>query len=76
MIHRLLLEAILVGVVVTIIGFPSSMLAIKMMPIKNNQDHRPVMYFSLFLTGIFSHLIFEILQINSYYCSHGYACSR
>lgn len=61
---RLIIEAIVVGCVVVLMGYPSSLLALKILPM-NDDDHRSVMYISLFLTGVFSHLLFEILKMNS-----------
>ena len=72
---RLIIEAIVVGCVVVLMGYPSSLLALKVLPMKDD-DHRPVMYMSLFLTGVFSHLLFEVLKINSWYCSNGFSCSK
>ncbi|CAM9467335.1 unnamed protein product [Ectocarpus sp. 4 AP-2014] len=61
---RLIVEAIVVGVVVVLMGFPSSLLALKMLPMKDD-DHRPIMYLSLFLTGSFSHLLFEVMKVDA-----------
>lgn len=72
---KLIIEAIVVGIVVTIIGFPSSLIALKIWPIGGGRDHRPVMYLSLFITGILAHLGFEALRINKWYCVHGNACA-
>ena len=33
-------------------------------------------YFKLFLTGFFAHLIFEFTQLNYYYCINGNACQK
>ena len=72
---RLIVEAIVVGVVVVLMGYPSSLLALKMLPMKDD-DHRPIMYLSLFLTGLFSHLLFEVIKVNAWYCTNGLACSK
>ncbi|CAN0202510.1 unnamed protein product [Ectocarpus sp. 13 AM-2016] len=60
---RLINEAVVVGVVVMLAGYPSGLLASKLLPMKGD-DHRPVMYLSLFLTGLSSHLLSEALKIN------------
>ncbi|CAM9091442.1 unnamed protein product [Laminaria digitata] len=41
-----------------------------------DDDHRPVMYLSLFLTGLFSHLLFGVSKVNAWYCSNGFSCAR
>ncbi|CBN80325.1 EsV-1-15 [Ectocarpus siliculosus] len=71
---RLVIEAVVVGVVMILAGYPCGLLASKLLPMKGG-DHRPVMYLSLFLTGLSSHLLFEALKINLWYCSNGFSCS-
>ena len=71
---RLVIEAVVVGVMMMLAGYPSSLLASKLLPMKGD-DHRPVMYLSLFLTGLSAHFLFEVLKINLWYCSNGVACS-
>jgi len=70
---NVVIEAIVVGIVMMIMGFPSGMLASKILPVVDN-NHIPVMYLSLFLTGLSSHLVFEVLQINKWYCKYGASC--
>jgi hypothetical protein len=70
---RLVVEAVIVGLVVVIMGIPSSAIALKILPVVDD-DHVPVMYLSLFITGVSSHLLFETLRINSWYCRNGVAC--
>ncbi|CAN0551770.1 unnamed protein product [Ectocarpus sp. 12 AP-2014] len=60
---RLIYEAVVVGVVMMLAGYPSGLLASKLLPMKGD-DHRPVMYLSLFLTGLSAHLLSEALKIN------------
>lgn len=71
----LIVEAITVGVVMMLAGYPCGLLASKLLPMKGD-DHRPVMYLSLFLTGLSAHFLFEVLKINLWYCSNGVACSK
>ncbi|CAM9529541.1 unnamed protein product [Pylaiella littoralis] len=72
---RLIIEAFVVGIVMMIMGFPGSIIALKILPVV--KDNRiPVMYLSLFLTGVLSHLLFESFLLNSWYCRHGYACLK
>lgn len=70
----LIIEAIVVGVVITLMGYPSSLLALQILPMKEGDDHRPIMYLSLFITGALSHIVFEIIQANKWYCTNGYSC--
>ena len=72
---KLIIEALVVGLVVMAMGYPSSMIALNILPMKEG-DHRPVMYLSLFITGVSSHFLFESLRINQWYCSHGYSCLK
>lgn len=74
MIH-LVVEALVVGFVVMLIGFPASMIALRILP-KKEDDYRPLMYLSLFLTGLFSHILFEVLNVNSWYCKNGFSCTK
>ena len=70
-----LVEAFVVGAVVTLMGIPSSMISTRILPMKND-DYRKIMYLSLFLTGFLTHVVFEVLKINKWYCTNGIACSQ
>lgn len=72
---RLIIEALVVGLVVMMMGYPSSMIALKILPMVDD-NHLPVMYLSLFITGLSSHFLFESLRINKWYCTNGFACLR
>lgn len=72
---RLIIEALVVGLVVMAMGYPSSMLALKILPMVDD-NHLPVMYLSLFITGLSSHFLFESLRINNWYCTNGFACLK
>ena len=56
------LEAIIVWIIMMVVGLPSGIVASKILPVVNN--HIPIMYLSLFLTALSSHLIFEFLRVN------------
>jgi hypothetical protein len=78
---RLLIEAVIVGIVVTLIGTLSGYIVGKFNNIdlpsvckKWNKNH--IMEISLFITGFFTHLLFELLGLNGWYCKGGHACSR
>lgn len=60
--------------VIMAMGLPSSAIALRILPMVDD-NHIPVMYLSLFITGLSSHLLFELFRVNSWYCSHGAACS-
>lgn len=76
---HLIIEAIIVGVVVVIVGTASGYIVGKFNNIdlptvckRWNKNH--VMEISLFITGVLSHFIFEMLGLNKWYCKHGRAC--
>ena len=78
---RLLIEAVIVGIVVMLVGTLSGYIVGKFNNIdlpsvckKWNKNH--VMEISLFITGFFTHLLFELLGLNKWYCKGGHACSR
>lgn len=58
---RFVMEAIVVGIV---FGILSVSLQIQ------NEMYRG------FVAGVIGHVIFELLQLNSYYCKYGYACRK
>lgn len=72
---RFIVEAFVVGLVVMLMGYPCSVIALKMLPMQDD-DHRPIMYLSLFLTGLFSHMLFEATKVNAWYCTNGFACRK
>lgn len=72
---RIFVEAIVVGVVMMLVGYPCGLAASKIVPV-NGGDHVRVMYLGLFLTGLSSHLLFEALKINLWYCVNGFACLK
>ena len=73
---KLFIEALVVGLVVVLMGYPSSFVALKILPMGEGDDHRPIMYLSLFITGIASHFLFEALRLNKWYCTNGFACTK
>jgi len=58
---KLVVEAIVVGLVMLAIHYGLSMLL-------NNQ------LLVVFMTGFIGHLLFEIFGANKWYCKHGKAC--
>lgn len=71
---KILVEGIVVGFVMMAVGLPSGLLASKILPVVNN-NHVPVMYLSLFLTGFSAHMLLELAKVNKWYCTNGVACS-
>ncbi len=70
----ILIEALLVGLITTIIGSASAKI-ISLLYDKKSNDFEWNKYFvmeqSLFLTGFLVHIFCQIAGINKYYCTHG-----
>lgn len=76
---NLLIEAIVVGLVITVVGSIISWLirfVWKSSVPENCKDWNKyyVMEIALFLTGFLSHLLFEGAGLNKWYCKNGFAC--
>ena len=75
---NLLLEALLVGIVVSkTIGFlikSNKIRNVKLPPECESWNENNIMEISLFITGFLSHLLFEFLGANTWYCKNGNAC--
>lgn len=71
------LEAIIVGLILTIIGFPISLFFRVV-----NKDKSPFSTWfiytllTFFLAGALAHLILEWSGINKKYCKQGHACKK
>ncbi|CAN0350006.1 unnamed protein product, partial [Ectocarpus sp. 6 AP-2014] len=59
------IEAAVVGIVIVLMGYHCSMIALAILLMKND-NHVSVMYLSLFLVELFSH---EGLKVNAWYRS-------
>jgi hypothetical protein len=77
----LVVEAIVVGLVVllmgNLVGWSLNTLNIAKVPLPPVCDSWNDLYVKelmLFLTGFLSHLVFEAMGANKWYCTHGYAC--
>ena len=75
---KLLVEAVVVGVMVVIVGSAVGYVVGRVNSVdlpkvckKWNKNH--VMEISLFLTGAITHLLCEVSGINKYYIKNGYA---
>lgn len=76
---QLLIEAIIVGIVTVVVGTGVAYVVGKFNKIdlpsvckKWNKNH--VMEISLFFTGVVVHFLCEILKVNKWYCTNGFAC--
>ena len=70
---ELLIEAIVVGIITiaigTIIGYIiSKQLAVDLPPVCKSWNKNYMMELCLFLTGVFTHLVFEFMGTNQWYC--------
>lgn len=74
---KLLIEAIVVGILLAVIGFVISLIIMyitsKDFSLKKYKFWKSVVL-SYFLTGFIGHYIFEYTKLNKYYCIHGNAC--
>ena len=64
----LLIEASIVGVVVALVGTLLTFLFVKLSGKSTKFIWNFSMFVVLFLTGALSHLLFEAIGINKYYC--------
>ena len=76
---KLLIEAFVVGVILVIVGTFTSMIVGKLFstdlpPACKDWNKNYVMEICLFLSGALTHLIFEFVGGNKWYCKNGYAC--
>ena len=76
---QLLMEAIFVGVGLTILGFLINYLYFKYIKKNMNQicrekfTNEPLIHI-LFISGFLFHLLCEITRVNQWYCKNGHAC--
>jgi hypothetical protein len=81
---QLLLEAFAVGVSTVIMGTIVGFIVSKAVPSNgsttakgsNDWNKYYVMELSLFFTGFFLHVVYEILGLNNWYCKDVFASSR
>lgn len=78
---NLLFEAVAVGIVVVVVGVLVGFVLGKTMNVdlpkacrQWNKNH--IMELSLFITGALTHVFFELLGLNNWYCKHGRACKK
>ena len=78
---KLLLEALVVGVMTVVIGLLvgfalGKSFSMNLPAICKTWNKNHVMEISLFLTGFCLHLLCEGVGLNKWYCKHGNACGR
>tara|TARA_B100001057_G_C22475052_1_gene804203 strand:+ start:411 stop:659 length:249 start_codon:yes stop_codon:yes gene_type:complete len=80
---ELLIEAVVVGIVTVIVGsivgfFVGSFYPMKVQLPKQCKNYNKyfIMEVSLFFTGFFAHLLFDITGGNKWYCKNGVACKK
>ena len=78
---KLIVEAVIVGLIVVLIGTAVSFIAGKVFavdlpPTCKEWNKNYVMEISLFLTGVLTHLGFEFVGGNTWYCKNGVACKK
>ena len=77
---KLIIEAIVVGISIVISGTISSFIfsrffKVELPPVCKEWNKNYVMEITLFFTGVFIHLIFELIGLNKWYCKNSFACS-
>jgi hypothetical protein len=81
MLHKLLVEAILVGLATVVVGYIAAPIAgavtyVPLPQICKTWNKNYAMELSLFLTGFMLHLVAEFSGVNKWYCKNGFACRR
>ena len=76
---KLLIEAVVVGIGVVIIGtlvgyVVGKCLSIDLPKLCKEWNKNHIMEISLFLTGVIFHLLCEFSGLNRWYCKNGHAC--
>ena len=69
--HKLLIEAISVGVIVVIIGM---IINSCMEKVEIERTRKQVL--GLFISGVVTHIICEYVGLNKWYCKNGNACKK
>lgn len=78
---KLLIEAIVVGIIVVLVGtvitfIVSNIFAVELPPTCRVWKKNYTMEIALFLTGVLTHLGFELVGGNTWYCKNGVACKK
>jgi hypothetical protein len=80
-IMSVILEAIVVGLFIVLIGTISAatvgkLFKVDLPPACDDWNRAHTMEISLFATGVIAHLLFEYMGANSWYCRNGSACQK
>lgn len=72
-------EAVIVGIVIVVVGtlvswIFGSLFKVDLPPVCKDWNKNYAMEITLFLTGFFAHLLFEVFGANAWYCRNGNAC--
>jgi hypothetical protein len=70
---KILKEALIVGVVLTVVGMVLHLLT-KYVMVHDMNDNK-ILALHFFVAGVVVHLLCEYTGINKWYCSNGVACS-
>ena len=75
----LAIEAIVVGFILVVVGTLVSYMvgkyfSVSLPPVCKEWNKNRVMELSLFLSGVLTHLLFELVGGNTWYCKNGVAC--
>ena len=78
---KLVVEAVIVGLIVVFIGTAvtfvvSKITAVDLPPTCRVRKKNYTMEIALFLTGVVTHLAFEFVGGNTWYCKNGVACKK
>ena len=79
--YQLIIEALVVGVIVVLVGTFSGFVISKfivndMPPVCKDWNKNFIMELSLFFTGVVTHILFELMGGNKWYCKNGFACKN
>ncbi len=74
----LLIEALVVGLMVTLIGLVISYISMYVKSPEKTKDfeHWKSIFGSFFISGLLVHLLCEYVGLNKWYCNNGNACLK
>ena len=75
----LLIEAAVVGIILVIVGTLVSfvigkLFATDLPPVCKDWNKNYIMEICLFISGVLTHILFELAGANKWYCNNGFAC--
>ena len=72
-IKSFLIEAIVVGISLVVIGLICFCIGNNISILKNKNIYMKLSIY-LFVIGLLTHVLYEVIGANKWYCSNGYAC--